>query len=149
MFFFQFFDGDFVLKPTNRGANLSLRRYATLMWYSAKFCHALRQNEHMVAHLGGRYITSAGQENSIISIKKLDNVVTEPLPSKSGEIKLTAQEFFILLDSEALIKKAVPELEATLPCFLTPDHVAKEGMFGCTECRPPTFFEEKANLKKM
>ena len=91
---------------------------------------------YMKEHLGGNVFVETGIDCSeVVDIRRyyvspLDN---KKHPTAHG-VKLTFNQFDLLLDISNLLRDLIPALKDTLPCYMTHQNV--EGAVWCHECNP-------------
>lgn len=123
-------------KPTKKGISITPMRWKNFVNYLDYVDHALSENETYSSHLGGNVYCSV--EEGSVDIRQYWKPEEELVPTKKG-LRLRPLEYARLKGFISDIGKALPELDAVVPCYLQSDHMNQIGALQCSECNPNDF----------
>ena len=90
------------------------------------------------SHLGGNVYCNVGENSVCVDIRQYWQPAKEVVPTRKG-ICLRPEEYKQLKEHMQDIGRALPELDAVVPCYLQIDHMNQLGALQCSECNPNSF----------
>jgi len=121
--------------PTKKGISLTLMRWKNWVDYQEYLEQALNDKQAYSSHLGGNVYCTVTEKSRCVNIRQYWKPQDEVVPTKKG-LCLRPDEYTKLKELVPEIGKAVPELDAVVPCYLQSDHMNQVGMLQCPECTP-------------
>ena len=138
---------DEILIPTRQGVSFTILQMASLLCAHDLVSLGIEQmttntpnGTHFSSHIGsGKYIRLKSFANRpYVDIRQYWKTKEgEIIPTKRG-VLLTGVEYLQFVKEIKNIRKLVPELDTTMPCFLREDHQNQVGYLECKECNPFT-----------
>lgn len=122
-------------KPTKKGISLTLMRWKNWVDYLEYADQALTDKKNYTSHLGGNVYCTVTEGSTCMNIRQYWRPQEEVVPTKKG-ICLRPAEYTALKELVPEIGRALPELDAVVPCYMQSDHMNQLGALACSECNP-------------